>query len=327
MKFGIQTFLTDRSMPPARLARYRDARVRLDVHGRAHAHPFGTQDAGAVRRATARAVLALSRPFRCAHRSRDRAPRLRVPVSRSTLVAQRDAIVTAKEVATIDLLTGGRFTFGIGFGWNRDEIEDHGVAYKRRRDVARRRCSRCQPLGTRGSVLRRRIRSPVSHLLLRRFPSEREGQLARRHAAHVSARTLGEIAEAIGLRDHRIAYRGAPKATPASWPTCWRRCWGPSSSMPASRRPPPRRAPVGRAAGQPASRAAAAEDAVAGMGAGPRARAAVLQADRPRRQRARAGVPGRGQGRQPAAGAGRGLTKRDAESAAATLMLEQLSKT
>ena len=54
----------------------------------------------------------------------------------------------------------------------------------------------------------------MADLLLRRFPHEREGQLARRHAALVSARTLGEIAEAIGLRDHRIAYRGAPKATP-----------------------------------------------------------------------------------------------------------------
>ncbi|WP_239507915.1 ribonuclease III domain-containing protein, partial [Proteus mirabilis] len=55
----------------------------------------------------------------------------------------------------------------------------------------------------------------MADLLLRRFPNEREGQLARRHAALVRARTLGEIAEAIALKDHRIAYRGAPKATPA----------------------------------------------------------------------------------------------------------------
>ena len=52
-------------------------------------------------------------------------------------------------------------------------------------------------------------------LLLRRFPHEREGQLARRHASLVSARTLGEIAETIGLRDHMIGYRGAPPATKA----------------------------------------------------------------------------------------------------------------
>ena len=51
------------------------------------------------------------------------------------LVAQRDAIVTAKEVATLDLLSGGRFAFGVGYGWNREEAEDHAVAFDERRDV------------------------------------------------------------------------------------------------------------------------------------------------------------------------------------------------
>jgi probable F420-dependent oxidoreductase len=53
------------------------------------------------------------------------------------LVAQRDPIVTAKAVASLDRLSGGRFVFGVGFGWNHDEIEDHGVDVHRRRDVAR----------------------------------------------------------------------------------------------------------------------------------------------------------------------------------------------
>ena len=55
------------------------------------------------------------------------------------LVAQRDPIVTAKEVATLDHLSGGRFTFGIGFGWNVEELADHGVDFKERRDVGRER--------------------------------------------------------------------------------------------------------------------------------------------------------------------------------------------
>ena len=55
----------------------------------------------------------------------------------------------------------------------------------------------------------------MADLLLRRFPHEREGQLARRHASLVSARTLGEIAQTVGLGDHLIASRGAPPATPA----------------------------------------------------------------------------------------------------------------
>src|SRR5437764_2232847 len=53
------------------------------------------------------------------------------------LVAQRDPIVTAKAVASLDHLSGGRFVFGVGFGWNADEIEDHGVEMRSRRDVAR----------------------------------------------------------------------------------------------------------------------------------------------------------------------------------------------
>jgi len=53
------------------------------------------------------------------------------------LVAQRDPIVTAKAVASLDHLSGGRFVFGVGFGWNADEIEDHGVEMSSRRDVAR----------------------------------------------------------------------------------------------------------------------------------------------------------------------------------------------
>lgn len=55
----------------------------------------------------------------------------------------------------------------------------------------------------------------MADLLLRRFPGEAEGQLARRHAALVSTRSLNEIARANGLSDHLIAYRGAPPATPA----------------------------------------------------------------------------------------------------------------
>jgi probable F420-dependent oxidoreductase len=53
------------------------------------------------------------------------------------LVAQREPIVTAKAVATLDSLSNGRFVLGIGFGWNADELEDHGVAMPERRDVAR----------------------------------------------------------------------------------------------------------------------------------------------------------------------------------------------
>jgi probable F420-dependent oxidoreductase len=48
------------------------------------------------------------------------------------LVIQRDPIHTAKEVASVDLLSGGRFLFGVGGGWNRDEMEDHGTVFETR---------------------------------------------------------------------------------------------------------------------------------------------------------------------------------------------------
>ena len=53
------------------------------------------------------------------------------------LVAQRDPIVTAKALASIDHVSGGRLVVGIGFGWNEDEMSHHGVEYRSRRDHGR----------------------------------------------------------------------------------------------------------------------------------------------------------------------------------------------
>jgi probable F420-dependent oxidoreductase len=48
------------------------------------------------------------------------------------LVPQHEPIVTAKSIASLDQLSGGRFIFGIGGGWNEDEMENHGARYKTR---------------------------------------------------------------------------------------------------------------------------------------------------------------------------------------------------
>jgi probable F420-dependent oxidoreductase len=53
------------------------------------------------------------------------------------LVAEHDPIALAKTIATLDHLSGGRFTLGIGFGWNREEMADHGVTFADRREVTR----------------------------------------------------------------------------------------------------------------------------------------------------------------------------------------------
>lgn len=53
------------------------------------------------------------------------------------LVAQHDPIALAKTVATLDHLSGGRFTLGVGFGWNREELSNHGKAFEDRRAIVR----------------------------------------------------------------------------------------------------------------------------------------------------------------------------------------------
>src|SRR5262249_61886215 len=53
------------------------------------------------------------------------------------LVVQRDPIQTAKSVASIDQVSGGRFLFGVGSGWNAEEMADHGTAFKTRHKLMR----------------------------------------------------------------------------------------------------------------------------------------------------------------------------------------------
>jgi probable F420-dependent oxidoreductase len=48
------------------------------------------------------------------------------------LLIERDTITTAREVATVDRLSGGRFIFGVGAGWNAEEMENHGTVFKTR---------------------------------------------------------------------------------------------------------------------------------------------------------------------------------------------------
>ncbi len=55
------------------------------------------------------------------------------------LVIERDPIVTAKEVATLDRLSNGRFLFGVGAGWNAEEMENHGTDFKSRFRLLRER--------------------------------------------------------------------------------------------------------------------------------------------------------------------------------------------
>jgi probable F420-dependent oxidoreductase len=64
------------------------------------------------------------------------------------LIIQRDPIITAKEVASLDQISGGRFLFGVGAGWNREEMENHGTDPRRRFSLMRERVEAMKAIWT-----------------------------------------------------------------------------------------------------------------------------------------------------------------------------------
>jgi probable F420-dependent oxidoreductase len=64
------------------------------------------------------------------------------------LVVERDPITTAKEVSSVDVLSGGRFIFGIGAGWNREEMRNHGTDPSKRFRIMRERVEAMKAIWT-----------------------------------------------------------------------------------------------------------------------------------------------------------------------------------
>jgi len=64
------------------------------------------------------------------------------------LVVERDPIITAKEVASIDRLSGGRFEFGVGGGWNREEMANHGTDPRKRMKIMAERVEAMKAIWT-----------------------------------------------------------------------------------------------------------------------------------------------------------------------------------
>ena len=135
--FGITMFPTDYSIQPVELARAVEERGFDSLFFPEHTHITDQpQDAVPGRRRTAEAVLAHARPVRCIRRVRrgDQADPSR---HRHLSGDQRDPITLAKEIASVDSLSNGRFVLGIGAGWNREEMSNHGADYANRWGVVR----------------------------------------------------------------------------------------------------------------------------------------------------------------------------------------------
>ena len=84
------------------------------------------------------------------------------------LVIQRDPILTAKIVSSIDQLSAGRFLFGVGNGWNQVEVENHGTVFKTRHKLARERIEAMK------AILLPQVNRPASSPALAANPREAE---------------------------------------------------------------------------------------------------------------------------------------------------------
>jgi probable F420-dependent oxidoreductase len=147
VRHGITMFATDESMSFVDLAREVESRGFDSLYLPEHTHipvsrrtPPPTGDAE-LREEYKRTLD----PFVALAAAAAVTTRLRLGTG-IALPAQREPIVTAKAVATLDHISGGRVVFGIGFGWNEDELADHGVSMRDRRAVVRERVLAMQAL-------------------------------------------------------------------------------------------------------------------------------------------------------------------------------------
>ena len=139
LKIGAVAFFTTYSMPPAELGLLLEERGFESLWVPEHTHiPLSRQRAYPGGGGLIRAYYDIMDPFLALNAAATATKRLKVGTG-IALVPQRDPIVTAKMVSTIDQLSQGRFLFGVGNGWNQEEVENHGTVFADRHQVARER--------------------------------------------------------------------------------------------------------------------------------------------------------------------------------------------
>jgi probable F420-dependent oxidoreductase len=132
MEFGASIFFTDYSITPAELAVALEERGFDSLWAAEHSHipvPRKTPAPGGGE--LHKRYYDVMDPFVTLTAAAVATKKLKLATG-IALVIQRDTIQTAKLVASIDQVSGGRFLFGIGGGWNREEIENHATAFETR---------------------------------------------------------------------------------------------------------------------------------------------------------------------------------------------------
>jgi probable F420-dependent oxidoreductase len=132
MKIGTYMFVTDYSMSVVELARALEERGFESLFVPEHTHiPASRGSGGAGGPELPREYSHLLDPFLSLAAAAAATTRLRLGTG-ICLLTERDPIVTAKVVASVDLISNGRVEFGIGAGWNAKEMENHGTVFETR---------------------------------------------------------------------------------------------------------------------------------------------------------------------------------------------------
>jgi probable F420-dependent oxidoreductase len=148
MKFGASMFFTDYSMTPAELARALEQRGFDIVWAPEHSHiPTSRKTPFVLGGDLPKRYYDVMDPFVTLAAAAAVTTTLMIGTG-VCLIAQRDPIQTAKLVASIDQVSGGRFVFGIGNGWNQDEMENHGTNFATRHKLARERVEAMKAIWT-----------------------------------------------------------------------------------------------------------------------------------------------------------------------------------
>jgi len=149
MKFGASMFFTDYSMTPVALARALEERGFDIVWAPEHSHiPLSRKTPFVLGGDLPKRYYDAMDPFVTLAMAAAATKTLKVGTG-VCLIAQRDPLQTAKLVASIDQVSGGRFVFGVGNGWNQDEMENHGTVFTTRHKLARERIEAMKAIWTR----------------------------------------------------------------------------------------------------------------------------------------------------------------------------------
>jgi probable F420-dependent oxidoreductase len=139
MQFGAAMFFTDYSMAPNDLGRALEERGFESLWAPEHSHiPVSRTSPFPNGGELPKQYYDVMDPFVTLTAAAAATRTLKIGTG-VCLVQQRDPIQTAKLVASIDQVSAGRFLFGVGSGWNAEEMADHGTAFKSRHKIARER--------------------------------------------------------------------------------------------------------------------------------------------------------------------------------------------